>query len=491
MTPWNFNEEIPWKDEGGSLARAANAAPMGVAELLREIKGSFQSRFSRVLLEGEIAQISRSQSGHLYVLLKDRREEASISCVLFRQSIARLQFSPKQGDVVQISGSMSVFAQRGQMNLIVDSMSLAGQGDLYAEFLRLKERLQSEGLFDAAAKRPIPKYPSRIGVITSPEAAALQDVVRTIRSAAPFMPITRYSASVQGEMALSELIAAIERANREKRVDVILLVRGGGSIGDLWTYNLEPLARAIRASEIPIVTGVGHESDLTIADLVADVRAATPTAAAGLVTQYWAAAPDLIAKCEERLSNAMRNQLGNSAMRLDAADRLHLIFSRRLAAYSARLAQCGNMPREFAHYVQLLGAELQRQTSALERNALDLVAARSVRLERLCSEMAANAPQLPVLQERLAGLKERLGREAELSVRERAQQLDALGKRLQGVSVEGTLARGYAIAQDETGAVMRDAARYSPNAVMTVRLARGSVRGRVTEVLKESADQLE
>lgn len=487
MTPWNFNEEIPWESDGGSLARAASAAPMGVAELLREIKSSFQSRFSRVLLEGEIAQLSRAQSGHLYILLKDRREEASLSCVLFRQTIARLQFSPKQGDVVQISGSMSVFAQRGQMNLIVDSMSLAGQGDLYAEFLRLKERLQAEGLFDAAVKKPVPKYPSRIGVVTSPEAAALQDVVRTIRAAAPFMPITRYSASVQGEMALSELIAAIERANREKRVDVILLVRGGGSIGDLWTYNLEPLARAIRASDIPIVTGVGHESDLTIADLVADVRAATPTAAASFVTQYWAAAPDLVAKCEERLSNAMRNLLGNSAMRLDAADRLHLIFSKRLTAYSARLARCGNMPREFAHYVRLLGTGLERQMISLERNAAGLVHDRSVRLERLCAEMAANVPQLPVLQERLVSLKERLEREAELSVRERARQLEALEKRLQGVSVEGTLARGYAIAQDETGAVMRDAARYAPNAVMTVRLARGRVRGRVTEVLKDPA----
>ena len=487
MAPWNFDEEIPWKDAGGLSARAGRAAPMGVAQLLREIKNSFQSRFSGVLIEGEIAQLSRSQAGHLYVLVKDRREDASISCVLFRQAIARLQFAPKQGDVVQISGSMSVFAQRGQMNLIVESMQLAGEGTLYAEFLRLKARLQAEGLFDEAVKRPVPRYPSRIGVVTSPEAAALHDVVRTIRSAAPFMPITRYSASVQGDMALTELIAAIERANREKRVDVLLVVRGGGSIGDLWTYNLEPLARAIRASAIPIVTGVGHESDLTIADLVADVRAATPTAAASFVTQYWAAAPDLIAQCEQALTRAMHSQLGGSAMRLDAADRLHWIFSRHLSSLEARLARCGNMPREFAHYVKVLGSDLQTRTGDLERSAAEFLRARTLRLERLDAALESRVPQPERHREKLDSLENRLSRSAMQSVRERDQQLQSLGKRLKGVSVEGTLARGYAIAQDETGAVMREAAGYAPGAAMTVRLARGSLKGRVTQVLEDSA----
>ncbi len=485
MTPWDFNQENDQEGYGGgAFAPVSQIKPIGVAQLLRAIKRTFQTEFSHVLVEGEIAQISRSSAGHLYLTVKDKTEDAALSCAVFRPVAQQLTFSPKQGDVVQIAGSMNVFAQRGQMNLIAESVQLAGEGDLYAQFLRLKARLQAEGLFDDSRKKPVPAYPARIGVITSREAAALHDVVRTIRAAAPFMPITRYTASVQGDQALDELIDAIERANSDRRVDVLLLVRGGGSIGDLWTYNLEPLARAIAASAIPIVAGVGHESDITIADLVADVRAATPTAAASYVTRYWAAAPELVQKCEERLRKALRGLLDNGAMRLDACDRLRFVFFQQMQARRSRLDRCANMPREFSHYVQMQKNRVRESQAALGQAARARLWESRQRVEQACGKLSEAKPQVELWNQSLDNLSGRLAFSARSAVRSRADRVAALSQRLAGVNVEKTLARGYAIARDDRGRLMRQAADYRPGDGLTVRLADGSVKGRVTEISK-------
>lgn len=483
---WNSPGESSWDgDRGEAVAPAVSLAPIGVAQLLRAVRSALQGSFSGVFVEGEIADIKPSAAGHIYLTIKDRREEASLSCTLFRRVAEQLTFSPRQGDVVQISGGMNVYAPRGQMNLNVEAMRLAGEGDLFAQFLRLKAKLQAEGLFDEARKKPVPRYPERIGIITSPGAAGEADAIRTIRAAAPFMPITRYSASVQGEQALPELIDALARANQDRRADVLLLVRGGGSIGDLWTYNLEPLARAIAASEIPVIAGVGHESDTTIADLVADYRAATPTAAAAYATRFWSQAPELVLDVEKRLKRAVRNQMQNAQMRLDAADHLGALASQKVAGERSRLSLCGNMPREFAHFVEQLGSRLVSDERQLGQSARSLLQSTRQRADRLCSALTAAAPRLDVQHQKTALCAERLERAAAQTLRSATLRLDALSARLLGVSVEKTLSRGFAIALDDAGRVMRDAMQYKPGTLMTVRLAHGSLKSRVTEVADE------
>ncbi|MBU3637608.1 exodeoxyribonuclease VII large subunit [Polynucleobacter sp. es-MAR-4] len=253
---------------------------LSVGDLNRAIAGSLEERFDAVWVSGEISNFKAYDSGHWYFSLKD--EEGQIRCVMFRGRNGQVGFMPQSGDLVEVAANVGFYVPRGDIQLTVQSMRRAGMGGLYEAFLKLKAKLAKEGLFDVENKHPIPSHPRAIGIVTSPQAAALKDVLSTLARRAPHIPIVIYPTLVQGPDAPAGIISALQAAEKEKAVDVILLVRGGGSIEDLWAFNDEKLAYAIAASPIPIVSGVGHETDITIADFVADLRAPTPTGAAEL-----------------------------------------------------------------------------------------------------------------------------------------------------------------------------------------------------------------
>ena len=266
--------------------REGGARVWPVGSLLRAIADSLEARFNPVAVQGELAGFSRASSGHCYFSLKDG--QGQIRCAMFRRAASLLDFSPRDGQLVELRGRLGVYEPRGELQLVVESMRQAGQGTLFEQFLQLKARLEAEGLFDTARKRPLPVMPRAIGVVTSLGAAALHDVVTALQRRAPHIPVVIYPASVQGAQAAGELRGAVLKAGERRstdQVDVLLLVRGGGAMEDLWAFNDEALARAIVASPMPVVCGVGHETDFTIADFCADVRAPTPTAAAELCAQ--------------------------------------------------------------------------------------------------------------------------------------------------------------------------------------------------------------
>ena len=251
-----------------------------VSDLNRAIAASLEERFDSVWVSGEISNFKAYDSGHWYFSLKD--EGGQIRCVMFRGRNGQVGFMPQSGDLVEVSANLGLYVPRGDIQLTIQTLRRAGMGGLYEAFLKLKAKLAKEGLFDAERKREIPTHPRSIGIITSPQAAALKDVLSTLARRAPHIPIVIYPTLVQGPDAPAGIMAALKAAEKEKVVDVILLVRGGGSIEDLWAFNDEKLAYAIAQSSIPIVSGVGHETDVTIADFVADLRAPTPTGAAEL-----------------------------------------------------------------------------------------------------------------------------------------------------------------------------------------------------------------
>ena len=291
-----------------------------VGSLLRAIADSLEARFNPVAVQGELTGFSRASSGHCYFSLKDA--QGQVRCAMFRRAAGLLDFSPRDGQLVELRGRLGVYEPRGELQLVVESMRQAGQGTLFEQFLQLKAKLEAEGLFESARKRALPIMPRAIGVVTSLGAAALHDVVTALQRRAPHIPVVIYPASVQGAQAAGELREALLKAGERRdrdQVDVLLLVRGGGAMEDLWAFNDELLARAIVASPAPVVSGVGHETDFTIADFCADVRAPTPTAAAELCAQQqgtWLSALDLVFS---RLQNGVDRQMQLHNQRLDRA----------------------------------------------------------------------------------------------------------------------------------------------------------------------------
>lgn len=380
-----------------------------VGALCRAVADALEARFNPVTVRGEISGFSRAASGHCYFSLKD--EAGQIRCAMFRRAASVLDFSPRDGELVEVRGRLGVYEQRGDLQLVVEAMSRAGQGAWFEQFLKLKAKLESEGLFDVARKRPLPLMPRAIGLVTSLGAAALHDVVTALQRRVPHIPVVLAPAAVQGHGAPGELIKALSNlylltqagqapepdlikksgkktAAPQPVVDVILLVRGGGSMEDLWSFNDEQLARTVAASPVPVVCGVGHETDFTIADFVADLRAPTPTAAAELVAQpraVWLGALDLTAR---RLQDAAFKRLDQQGQRLDlTASRLGrpsgLVARQRLRLASTAQhlqslsAHCVKQQRRAVEGLQLslpttLQRGLQRQNDRLQRAALRL-----------------------------------------------------------------------------------------------------------------------
>jgi len=425
--------------------REPNAAPgprvWAVGALCRAVADALDARFNPVSVRGEISGFSRASSGHCYFSLKD--ESGQLRCAMFRRAASLLDFTPRDGDQVEVRGRLAVYEPRGDLQLVVESLRRAGQGALFEQFLQRKARLEAEGLFDPARKRALPSMPRAVGVVTSLGAAALHDVVTALRRRVPHIPVVLAPAAVQGANAPAELVRALQSLyTLEPAVDVILLVRGGGSIEDLWAFNDETLARTIVQSPVPVISGVGHETDFTIADFCADLRAPTPTAAAELVSaprDLWLGALDLL---DERLGDALGGRLDVLCQRLDqAAARLGrpsgLVARQqlRLAHHAQRLHYAVLSRRErLAQVPQAIGTDF----SAKFTRALTL---RRERLERVALRLRLLDPAL-VLQRGYALLTDGEGR-AVVSAGS-LQAGDAVVARLSDGSVDLTVTPGAA-----------------------------------------------
>ena len=310
------------------MLSSADASPRvwPVGALCRAIADALESRFNPVTVAGEISGFSRAASGHCYFSLKDANGQ--LRCAMFRRAAGLLDFVPRDGDLVELRGRLGVYEPRGELQLIVEALSRAGQGSLFDQFLQRKAKLEALGLFDAARKRPLPAMPRGIGVVTSLGAAALHDVVTALQRRVPHIPVLIAPATVQGEGAPRELVKALEslydltqgrtlRSGNGQPIDVILLVRGGGAMEDLWAFNDEQLAHTIASSPVPVVSGVGHETDFSIADFVADLRAPTPTAAAELVSASAASLRDALDAQQTRLLRALGHFVEREAQQVD------------------------------------------------------------------------------------------------------------------------------------------------------------------------------
>jgi exodeoxyribonuclease VII large subunit len=364
----------------------------GVGDLVRAVQDALNQRWPTVRVQGEISGLSRPASGHLYFSLKDADgQPALVRCAMFRRAASLLDMNPRDGARVEIRGRLTVYEPRGDLQLVVESMQPQGAGSLYEEFLRLRAKLEAQGLFDPAGRKPLPRFPQRIGVVTSLGAAALRDVLTTLRRRAPHVPVIVYPILVQGAEAPGQVAAALALAVQRREVDVVLLVRGGGSLEDLWSFNDERVVRAVRACALPIIVGVGHETDITLADLAADLRAPTPTAAAELAVVPRAELIARLMQCQTSMQAAadraidrraqtldlLTARLGQPAGRLQAQgvrlqawqDRLQRAYRARLAHQPERLAQWVDRIRRARRHWQ------ERQSSRLEGLALRLEAA--------------------------------------------------------------------------------------------------------------------
>jgi exodeoxyribonuclease VII large subunit len=458
--------------EGADFSVHAPASPRvwGVGALCRAVADALDARFNPVAVRGEITGFSRAASGHCYFSLKDA--SGQIRCAMFRRAASLLSFVPRDGELVEVRGKLGVYEQRGDLQLIVESLQRAGQGALFEQFLRLKAQLEAEGLFDAARKRAIPLAPRGIGVVTSLGAAALHDVASALQRRVPHIPVVLAPASVQGAQAPGELCAALSKLyllaqqtrglsadltsktasettvqttletavkTAEKAtpvahpIDVILLVRGGGALEDLWAFNDERLARLIAQSPVPIISGVGHETDFTIADFVADLRAPTPTAAAELCAterSTWLGALQLMG---QRLQAAVHDELDIAAQQLDIA--------------ASRLGR----PSDAASSQRL---QLQRLEFALQRGALS---------------------KTQLLAQYLRGLERDLTQKTHAKVHTEQDRCTRAEHSLALLNPQRVLERGYAVLRSETGGVVASRAAVKAGDKLTATLADGQV----------------
>jgi exodeoxyribonuclease VII large subunit len=414
----------------------------GVAGLLAAVSDSLSARFSAVAVSGEISGFTRAASGHCYFNLKDSDgQSASLRCAMFRRAASLLDFNPRDGALVELRGRVAVYEPRGELQFVVEGMRQAGAGALYEQFLRLKARLEAQGFFDPARKRPLPRFPRSLGVITSTAGAALHDVLTALARRAPHVGVVVYPSLVQGAEAPAALVRALQIANERAEVDAILLVRGGGSLEDLWAFNDERLVQAIAASALPVISGVGHETDVTLADLVADLRAPTPTAAAELAAPERRQHLDMLDALEQQLRRRLELRLDQAAQRLDRA-------ALRLARPSELLARQGRM-------LDLLAQRMGQVLPAWQRLQSQRIAALAARHQRA-------APQLLNTQ---------------------AQRLEALQSRLSALDPQRVLERGYAWLDDGQGRALSSVAQLQAGQDLRAVLADGEAQMQVLSTL--------
>lgn len=410
-----------------------------VSALCRAVADTLDAQFNPVTVRGEISGFSRAASGHCYFSLKD--DTGQVRCAMFRRAASLMDFSPRDGELVEVRGRLGLYEARGDLQLIVESMARAGQGALFEQFLRLKAKLEVEGLFDPAHKRELPSQPRAIGVVTSLGAAAWHDVVTALQRRVPHIPVCMAPALVQGAGAAATLVQALQQMYAltaednplSPPVDVILLVRGGGSMEDLWAFNDEQLARVIAASPVPVMSGVGHETDFTIADFVADVRAPTPTAAAEMAATARDEQLQALNTLAHRLGRGLERQQDRQAQRLDS-------LAARLGRPQALVGQHRQWLDRLAHRLQT-GVQSQLSDSGH-------------RLDRLNDRLAFSRGQ---------------------QVQQRAQRLERAALRLSSVDPHRVLERGYAWLSDDSGQALTRADQFQPGQSVQATLADGVI----------------
>ena len=443
--------------------------PVSVSELNRKAKSLLENQLGEVCVEAEIGDLSKPSSGHWYFTLKDAR--AQLRCAMFRRANVRVRFQPKLGDSVVVRGLLSIYEARGDYQLIVDDMQASGDGALQRELEALKQRLQAEGLFASDRKLPVPMHCERIGVITSPTGAAIEDIISVLGRRSPSSEIALFPVPVQGSGAAQQIADAIDKANtlvaeNIRTIDVLIVGRGGGSLEDLWSFNEEVVARAIARSNIPIVSAVGHEIDYSIADLVADVRAATPSQAAELVTR----------DTEEWLQH------------IDSqAAQLNMLVQRKLAAQQASLAHLKARLRHPRHRLNLIREQLK---SARDRAAL-LIQQRLTRERQIVNQirrdLRAVSPTMITRRQKdtVARLHQQLPSLIAAVLNRQTDRVMHLTQLLTSLGPASTLERGYAIVTSVNEGVVRDSKTVSVDSEITIRLHRGGLTSVVTETHDE------
>ncbi len=452
-----------------SLLNAALAGKKvySVSELNRETKNLLSSHYSFIQVEGEISNLSQPASGHIYFSLKDKK--AQIRCAMFKSQLRRLNFIPKNGCQVIVSAQVSLYETRGDYQLIADKIQLAGEGDLQLAFEVLKSKLSNEGLFDQNKKQDPPSLPNHIGVITSPTGAAIHDILSVLKRRFPAIPVIIYPTSVQGDSAKSEIVHAIEKANQQAQVDVILLARGGGSLEDLWSFNEECVARAIAKSEIPIVTGIGHEVDFTIADLAADRRAPTPSAAAETAVPSQQAWLSNFQAIEFKLQQIIQRQLSQ--------------YWQSLHWLNKRLMQ--QHPQQ----------QYQRHAQLLDHLEVRLLRAIQTKIKH---DKGLIANQKNVLQQhnpvnRIIRYQEQLhylGNRLNIAVRNKIKNLKSkqhsLTQTLNAISPLATLERGYSITSPAgSSSIISSSDQVSIGDKVKTRFAHGHIISQITKISDE------
>jgi len=431
-----------------------------VSDLTARIRELLARNFTDISVQGEISNCRAAASGHYYFTLKDDR--AQVRCVFFKQQQRGMKFKPEDGLQVTARGSISVYEARGEYQIYVESLEPVGRGALQLAFEQLKKRLQDEGLFDAGRKKPLPLLPSRIGLVTSPVGAAVRDVVRILTRRFPNVHLTLYPVRVQGAEAVGEIVEALKYFSKTRSAEVVLLVRGGGSLEDLWCFNEEPVARAIAASAVPVISGVGHETDFTIVDFVADVRASTPSAAAELVVQTRREFDKQVGDLKESLVSLIRYKLAVSARRV------HELAGRR----------------GFRRPLDILRQTRQRADDLTSRLAFGLKARLTTSHRRItAAHMRIRSfdfrKKMGTLRLSVQKCDHDLGVRIERAIRLRRDRWERFALQLQERSPLKALERGYAIATDAAGNVLRDADQVSTGDEVNVQLHRGRLSTQV------------
>ena len=423
---------------------------ISVTELNRLARRVLEQQVPLMWVAGEISNCKRYESGHCYFTLKDAT--AQVECVLFRHKAQLVGWLPQDGMQVEVRACATLYEARGKFQLGVETMRRAGFGALYEAFARLKLKLEREGLFDAARKRPMPRFPQVIGVVTSPQAAALRDVLTTLKRRMPRLSVILYPTLVQGDGAPQSLAAAISTASARGECDLLIVCRGGGSIEDLWAFNEEVVARAIAASAVPVMTGIGHETDFTIADFVADLRAPTPTGAAERASPDRADLADLLRQSARRLLRCAARGLEDGMQRLD-------YLSRRLTHPGERIRI---QMSELAHLARRLSGSVRH---GVENDAW--------RVRDLAQRLAAAGPEVAALSAAQADIARRLRRAARHRIEIAAAAVAGAAAHLKHLSPQHVLERGYSITETGAGKIVRDGAGLAIGEEVKVTFARG------------------
>ena len=429
---------------------------LSVSELNRMARRALESQLPLIWVEGEVSNFTHAASGHWYFSLKDAN--AQVRCVMFRGRNQFSGFTPANGDHVEVRALPSLYEARGEFQLGVETIRRAGAGRLYEAFLKLRAKLETEGLFDPAKKRALPAFPRCLGIVTSPQAAALHDVLTALARRMPGLPVILYPTPVQGQGAGAQIAAAIRTAGERAECEVLLVCRGGGSLEDLWAFNDEAVARAIAASPMPVVSGVGHETDFTIADFAADVRAPTPTAAAELASPLRNDLLQTLVQQQRRLQRSIERMQNESMQRLDFLARGLVHPADQLRRQNEKLAQQASRMRLIMKTMQ------DRHQARVQWIA--------TRLPTLSTHVAGQLHNTATLQTRLLrGLGEALTR--------RAHHLDRLASNLSHLNPDGVLERGYSMVLSDKGDIVRDAATLKQGEILALRFHRGNAEAEV------------